>query len=255
MHPQPRPCFSHRLIKEARLFQRRLTADIDSGEIPPVDFLVLASSTPGVFNLGGDLDFFVQAIETGERHELSKYAKACIDLMFPFATGLDGRLTTISLVQGDALGGGFEAALSGDVLIAERSAKLGLPEVLFNLFPGMGAFQFLGRKIGPSKAEKLILSGRLCGAEELFEMGVVDILAEDGEGERAVYQYIKEERRHANSYRAMRAVKACCNPLDYPEFMRMVDIWVEAALRLTDRDLRMMKRLAARQSQCTAEAA
>ena len=46
-------------------------------------------------------------------------------------------LITIALVQGDALGGGFECALSFDVLIAERSAKMGLPEVLFNLFPGM----------------------------------------------------------------------------------------------------------------------
>jgi DSF synthase len=52
---------------------------------------------------------------------------------------LDRDVTTIALVQGDALGGGFETALSSNVLIAERSAKLGFPEILFNLFPGMGA--------------------------------------------------------------------------------------------------------------------
>jgi DSF synthase len=44
-------------------------------------------------------------------------------------------MTTISLVQGDALGGGFEAALTSDVIIAEESAQMGLPEILFNLFP------------------------------------------------------------------------------------------------------------------------
>ena len=48
--------------------------------------------------------------------------------------------TTISLVQGDALGGGFEAALCGDIIIAEKQARFGFPEVLFNLFPGMGAY-------------------------------------------------------------------------------------------------------------------
>ena len=48
-------------------------------------------------------------------------------------------MVTIALVQGDALGGGFECALAHDLIIAERSAKLGLPEVLVNLFPGIGA--------------------------------------------------------------------------------------------------------------------
>jgi DSF synthase len=53
----------------------------------------------------------------------------------------------------------------------------------------------------------------------------------------------------------MRAVKACCDPVDYDELIRITEIWVEAALRLTDRDLRMMKRLAARQIHRRVEAA
>ena len=44
-------------------------------------------------------------------------------------------LTKIVLVQGDALGGGFECALASDVIVAEESAQMGLPEILFNLFP------------------------------------------------------------------------------------------------------------------------
>ena len=52
---------------------------------------------------------------------------------------------TVALIQGDAIGGGFEAMLTNDVVIAERTAKFGLPEILFNLFPGMGAHSFLKR--------------------------------------------------------------------------------------------------------------
>jgi DSF synthase len=70
-------------------------------------------------------------------------------------------LKTIALVQGDALGGGFECALSGNVLIAERGAKMGFPEILFNLFPGMGAMTCWGVGSATSKAEKIILSGKL----------------------------------------------------------------------------------------------
>ena len=56
-------------------------------------------------------------------------------------SSFDLPFTTISLVQGDALGGGFEAALAGDVVIAEKSAQFGFPEVMFNLFPGNGGIQ------------------------------------------------------------------------------------------------------------------
>lgn len=70
--------------------------------------------------------------------------------MFHFDTDL----TTVSLIQGDALGGGFEASLSSNLIIAERGVKMGLPEVIFNLFPGMGAYSILSRKVGAATAEK-----------------------------------------------------------------------------------------------------
>ncbi len=86
------------------------------------------------------------------------------------------------MVHGDALGGGFETVLSCDVVIAERGAKFGLPEVLFNLFPGMGAYSLLCRRLDGARAQKLMLSGRIYTAEELEEMGLVDLVVEPGEG-------------------------------------------------------------------------
>ena len=177
------------------------------------------------------------------------YAIACIDVLYLNHTGLNNNTTTIALVQGDALGGGFEAAISSDVVIAERHAKMGMPEILFNLFPGMGAYSFLSRKVGSVQAEKMILGGKLYTAEEMYNMGVVDVLAEDGEGEKAVYEYIKKENRAKNGYQAFRKATKCCNPISYEELKNITTIWVDAALKLESKDLRMMERLISRQSE------
>ena len=223
-------------------------AEIAAGQHDKYSFLILASDVDGVFNLGGDLDQFAHAIEQGDHQSLMEYATMCVDVLHANMTHLDEQLTTIALVKGDALGGGFESALSSNVLIAERGAKMGLPEVLFNLFPGMGAFSLLSRKVGTRLAEQMIMSGQLYDAETLYEMGVVDILAESGQGELAVYRYMDAVNKHKVSHRAMAKVKDYCNPVSYQELIDVTKIWVDAALQLTSRDLRMMKRLVQRQS-------
>ena len=245
MHPQPRPCCTTTLIRE---FQKWYGEIITSSDHKNVRYIALASKVPGVFNLGGDLDLFTKLIRSKDREGLMRYAISCIDTLYLHYTHLGRDVTTITLVQGDALGGGFEYAISGDVLIAERSAKMGLPEILFNLFPGMGAYSLLSRKIGASQAERMILSGKIYTAEELYEMGVVDVLAEDLHGEMAVYDYIKKENRSSNGYRALRKAKTHCNPVTYEELKGVTEVWVDAALQLAHRDLRMMERLVARQS-------
>ena len=85
-------------------------------------------------------------------------------------------------------------------------------------------------------------------AEELFELGIVDILAEKGEGEAEVYRYIKSANHKANSYQAIRKVRDICNPISYKELLDITNIWVEAALKITNKDLRMMERLVTRQT-------
>ena len=93
------------------------------------------------------------------------------------------------------MGGGFETALSSDVVIAEKSARLGFPEILFNLFPGMGAYSLLERRVGMRVAEELILSGKMMPAYKLHEMGVVDVLAPNGQGESTVRKWIADNAK------------------------------------------------------------
>jgi DSF synthase len=144
MRPRARPSFTMGLLSDLARSQRsiqRLFTDQPGAE-PPLRFYVLASRLPGVFNLGGNLSLFAERIRWRDRASLAAYARACIEVLYTNAVSFERPVVTIALVQGDALGGGFEAALSCNVIVAERDAKFGFPEILFNLFPGMGPTAF-----------------------------------------------------------------------------------------------------------------
>lgn len=249
MQAEPRPCFTGVLLREIVDWFGDIGRRLDDPECDDINYVVVASGHPGIYNLGGDLSLFRQLIEQRERDSLYKYAQACIRPLFLNALHLNRpKLKTITLVQGDALGGGFECALSGNVLIAERGTKMGFPEILFNLFPGMGAISLLGRKIGYSEAEKIILSGRLYTADEMHAAGAVDVLAEPGYGEQAVYEFIRKESRQRNGILSLRTAREVAQPISHDELTRIAEIWVDAALRIEAKDLRMMERLINRQS-------
>jgi len=245
MNPKGNPCFSLALLKEIREHDAALEANggviTVEGESYPVRYYVGASRAPGAYNLGGDLGLFMLLIKAHDRTALGRYAEKCIDNLYARITHYGSpTLTTISLVQGDALGGGFECALSSDVIVAEESAQMGLPEIMFNLFPGMGAYQLLTRRIGVRAAEELILSGRVLPARKLHEMGVVDVLAKDGQGESAVQQWIAANHRRHNGMQAVFGLRQLCNPVSRRELDAVAQSWVDAALRLTERDQRLM---------------
>jgi len=248
MKGAPRPSYTPRLLNDISAFYSKVKEEMADTNGEKYDYIVLGSDVEGVFSLGGDLNLFSHYIRNKDRDGMLKYTKQSIDLVYQNMTHLGENLTTISLIQGDALGGGFESAISSNLVVAERGSKIGLPEVLFNLFPGMGAFSVLSRKIGFAAAEKMILSGGLYTAEKLYDMGVVDILAEEGEGELAVYRHIKSVRKNMNSYRAMRQVKDICNQVSYQELADIGVVWADAAMNLTEKDLRMMERLVHRQN-------
>ena len=248
MSGEPRPCFTPTLLNDLTAYLSNVKAEMAYSGNKKYDYLVVGSDVPGVFNLGGDLNLFRSLIEEKNHEGLLSYATQCINILYQNMFHFNLELTTVSLIQGDALGGGFEAALSSNLIIAERGVKLGLPEVLFNLFPGMGAFTLLSKKIGPTAAERMILSGKLYPAEELYDMGIIDILAEPGEGELALYKYVKAARRSPNSYQAMSKVKDISNNTSYQELIDIAKVWADAALNLTSRDLKMMDRLIKRQN-------
>jgi DSF synthase len=247
-NPRGRPCFSLGLLRDIRLHDSALAVnggkvEID-GDLHTPKYYVCGSRVPGVFNLGGDLSLFLMLIRSKDRQALAAYARMCIDNMFARIQNYYApNLITISMVQGDALGGGFECALSSDVVIAERGTQLGLPEILFNMFPGMGAYSLLARRIGMREAEKMILSGRMASAEELHAAGLIDVLANAGEAEAATNEWIARTSKRHNGTQAVLRARTLVHPITRQELDAIVDVWVDAAFRLAEKDLRMMARI------------
>src|SRR5690606_5606455 len=148
----------------------------------------------------------------------------------------DAGMVSVCLLEGDALGGGLEGALCCHHIIAERKVKLGLPEILFNCFPGMGAYSLLARRIEPYKVERLILSGKVYSAEEMYEMGVIDQVVDDGAGEKAVWDYIGDERKFP-ARRSIYQARNRVNPLTISELQDVTDLWVRTVMSLSPADL------------------
>jgi len=242
MRPSSRPSFTPPMLRDFEDWQRLIVENFGSGQVP-LRYLVLGSRAPGVFCFGGDLQLFERMIRSGDREGLARYGYRCVEILHRNMHALDLPMLTIGLVQGAALGGGFEALLSFDYIIAERDATFGLPEILFGLFPGMGAHAILSRKLGSAMADRLIVSNHTYTAEEMYELGLVHHLAENGEGLAACEDFIrKSERRHPGLVNARRAMKLT-NPIGLSELKRIVDLWAEAALQLSDSDLKVMSRL------------
>jgi DSF synthase len=251
MTPVDRPNFNRPMLRDFQRWQAEIAREFaDPAE--GLKYLVLGSRFPGVFNLGGDLDLFASFIAAGDREALVAYGRDCVSILHRNMQRLDLPLVTVALVQGDALGGGFEAVLSFNVIVAERHARFGLPEIAFGLFPGMGAHCLLARKIGLARAEEMMLSNRLYSAEEMHALGLVHVLAEPGQGEEAVRAYIARNGRRQAGHRGIYEASNLVNPISLQELEQVVEVWADSALCLTEGDLKLMKRLVEAQARLAA---
>jgi DSF synthase len=247
MRPALRPSFTPPMLGDFEEWQRLILAGFGA-QRAPLRYLVLGSRSPGVFCFGGDLELFHCLIRAGDRAGLVRYGYRCVEILHRNMHALDLPILTIGLVQGAALGGGFEALLSFDHVIAERSATFGLPEVMFGLFPGMGAHAILSRKLGSAAADRMILSNKTYSAQEMFDAGIVHQLADDGEGLKGARDFMaRNTRRHAGLVGSKRAMRESTH-VPLAELKRIVDHWAESALQLREQDLKVMQRLANAQS-------
>jgi enoyl-CoA hydratase/carnithine racemase len=105
----------------------------------------------------------------GASHLLQESFNAVANLPMP----------VVAAVTGFALGGGCELALCADLRVVGERAKLGQPEVLLGVIPGLGGSQRLPRLIGPSRAKDMILTGRYVAADEAMSFGLADRVVAD----------------------------------------------------------------------------
>ena len=181
-------------------------------------------------------------IKARDRDALAHYAQLCIDNVYPrIQSFFSPTLTKISLVQGDALGGGFECALASDVIVAEESAQLGFPRSCSTCSRAWARYSLLARRIGMR---------RRGGADPLRQASCRQQAARDGRGRRAGEGRPRRDRgarvdrdqRHgaATACRRRSAPGKVVHPITREELDAITDVWVDAAFRLQDRDLKMM---------------
>jgi enoyl-CoA hydratase/carnithine racemase len=164
--------------------------------------VVLTSSSPRAFCVGADLK------------ERNSYTDADLKRQRPvfraaFASVLGLPMPTVAAVHGFALGGGYELALSCDLVVADETAVVGLPEVSVGVIPGGGGTQLLPRRVGYARASEVIFTARRFRADEALQLGLVDRLVPAGEDRTTALRLAVEIAANSpvglrNAKRAMR---------------------------------------------------
>ena len=252
MKPQQRPSFTPQLLSDLTDVQRLIRKLLKMGRRRST--MLFWARTRRACSTSAATSPFCRKNPSARSRRAARYARACVEVGICQSQRLRQRGGYHRAAAGRRARRRIESALSCDMLIAERQTKFGLPEVLFNLFPGMGAYSFLSRRVGMVKAEEIILGGRTYTAEEMLALGAIDMVVEPGEGERAVREQIARNRSRQLALSAVYKVRRRVNPVSLEELNDITELWVDTALRLSDQDLRRMCRIAAAQDRFRARA-
>lgn len=201
--------------------------------------VILISANKTVWNMGGDLEMFANSVLQKKEDMIREYAHKCVEVLAVINKGFCKDVIVISVVQGNAFGGGLECALSGGYIIAEEHAKFSFPEVLFGTFPGMGAYSFLTRKLGYAKANEMIASGKKWSAYEMQQIGLVDFVCDTGKAIETILGKIE-----GNELKERSVFEKICCQVPVKELKDVVDIWLETTLKLDSRKIELMLKLA-----------
>lgn len=120
-----------------------------------------------IFAAGADIKEFT-AQNSGSVFTYGQYLQGAFNLLAELPK------VTIAAINGFALGGGCELAMTADFRFAAEDAQLGQPEILLGIIPGAGGTQRLPRLVGASKAKEIIYTGKFVSAQDALEMGLVD---------------------------------------------------------------------------------
>lgn len=173
--PDARNALSTAMARELGDATGALAADV------AVRAVVLSSSNEPAFCVGADLK---------ERNAFSDADLMAQRLHYRAAFGgvLNLPVPTVAAIAGYALGGGFELALSCDLIVADETAVVGLPEVTVGVIPGGGGTQLVARRIGASRAADLILTGRRLDIDEADRLGLIDRRVPAGSAQAAALE-------------------------------------------------------------------
>lgn len=195
-----RPAAMNAINNELATQLAAATADLAAD--PSVRAVVVTSTSEKAFCVGADLkerNSYTDA-QMMEHRLISRQAyRGVLDLPVPVVAAVDGY----------ALGGGMEIALSCDLVVAGEEATVGLPEVSVGVIPGGGGTQLVTRRVGWSRAASMIFTARRMGAAEARELGVVDEVVPAGTARERALELAAQVARNSpvavrNAKKAMR---------------------------------------------------
>jgi enoyl-CoA hydratase/carnithine racemase len=193
--------------------------------------LIIHSSLAGGFCAGADLrELYAGLVATPDHERRSAEVSAFIDRIHAVMNRLDSLpLTTIGAIHGVCFGGGFELALTCDLLIADKTARFCFPELRLGLLPGFGGIPRLKRDVGNAVVRDLLLTGRSLNAKKAQGIGLVSQMVGQGKQLDAARSTARQATRFDPD--AARTTKAFMKPIPHAELEAEKQHFKRLALR------------------------
>jgi enoyl-CoA hydratase len=192
--------------------------------------LILYSTLKAGFCAGADLRELYGWIEQYGQAEVANHAREYLERIHHVMNSLDAApLTTIAAVHGVTFGGGFELALTCDMIIADKMARFCFPELRLGLIPGYGGIPRLKRDLGNAVVRDLLLTGRSFNTTKAQQIGLVSQVVGEGEALRAARATAAQMSKFDRTTAA--AAKKFIKPIPHEELRREIDIFCELIAR------------------------
>ena len=188
---------------------------------PDLWVAILTGAGEKAFSAGNDLKYSAQAAQYRVNQPASGFAG--------LTNRFDRTKPIIAAVNGFAMGGGMETALSCDIIIASENAKFALPEVKVGFFAAAGGVQRLSRQIGKKAAVEIMLTGRSVGAEEALALGIVNEVVSR---EKLLKKAIEKAALIASNCPS--SVKASMEALNHMDQLEEIPIALEKSYEIID---------------------
>ena len=188
--------------------------------------LIIYSKLPAGFSAGADLRELFERMQGLAVAGRIRGVREFLERIHHVLNMIDASpLTTIAAVHGVTFGGGFELALSCDLIVADKMARFCFPELRLGLIPGFGGIPRLKRDLGNAVVRDLLLTGRSINAQKAANVGLVSQLAAEGEALRLA-RSVAEQARKFDRHTA-HAAKQFIKPIPHEELRREIEIFCE----------------------------
>ena len=203
---------------------------LDQVDTEAAHAVIIRSSLDSGFSAGADLRELYRELKDRPEREHEAALREFLDRIHSVMDRLDTLpLTTIGIVNGVCFGGGFELALTCDIIIAERNARFAFPELRLGIIPGFGGIPRLNREVGNAVTRDLLLTGRSINAKKAQQIGLASQMVAPGNGLRAAWSTARQATKFDRE--AAKTCKRFMKPLPVAELAAEKEHFVRLAMR------------------------